>query len=284
MNMEYTGKKSKNVAVSGIERVIRLTIAFDGTEFDGWQSQPSGNTVQDVVSEKISRLTGESVKITGCGRTDAGVHASGYVLSFDVPSSSGIPDENFKKALNSLLPPSVKVIKSVRAPAGFNARFSALAKTYTYVINTGDATPFDVRWAWRRNKFELDGELRKALSLIEGEHDFSSFTVKRNMISNAVRTIYEARADIFGKYICLSFTGSGFLYKMVRSIIGTLAFVAAGKITSGDVKKILERKDRSFAPPTAPALGLFLVKVYYEGDIFTGYIPAGPPFYYNRPE
>jgi len=163
----------------------------------------------------------------------------------------------------------------------FHARFSALGKAYSYVINTGEESPFDIKWSWQRRNYCKLEALREAASLLEGEHDFSAFTVKRSNIENAVRTVYRIDIQQFGRYLCLSFIGNGFLYKMIRSFVGTLDSVARGKLTPENVKEILESKDRSKGEPTCPPQGLFLIQPFYSPNEWSSFKLPHPPFHFQ---
>ncbi|OGV47698.1 MAG: tRNA pseudouridine(38-40) synthase TruA [Lentisphaerae bacterium GWF2_52_8] len=260
---------------------FRLDFCFDGTAYQGWQSQPHGLTVQDILQQRMSTLFGGvPIRLQGSSRTDSGVHALHFVASFLAPPSPYIPDWKIKKALNRLLPPDIRILEAAPAAADFNARFSALGKAYTYVINTGTESPFAGRWSWQLTQCaELDA-MREALRQLEGTRDFSSFTVDRKEIGSAVRTIHRASLDQFGPFLCLSFIGDGFLYKMVRGMAATIAAVGLGRKSPSEIPLILAAQDRCKAEPTAPAQGLFLMKVFYEGDSWQDFKLEKLPFYH----
>lgn len=262
-------------------KLFRMDLSFDGSDFQGWQIQKDAPTVQGLIQKRLSQLFGNyPIKLTGSSRTDAGVHAIGFVSSFFAPDSPYIPDWKVKDALNHLLPQSIRVKNVSYAPEGFHARYSALAKSYTYVINRGDEqSPFAAKWSWKLRNVEKLDELRKALDVITGTHDFSSFAVGRNEIDDPVRTIYRTDIDEFGDFLCLTFTGNGFLYKMVRSLVGSMAKVATSRLTADAVKKVLQCKDRSAAEPTCPPHGLFLMKVYYEENEWESFKLEKLPFH-----
>lgn len=258
-----------------------MELAFDGTAYSGWQSQSNACAVQDILEEKISLLySGVKIKTTGSSRTDSGVHAIGFTASFDAPDKENLPRDRMKKALNRLLPPDIRIRAVSYADPDFHARYSAKAKAYTYVINTGDdASPFDIRWAWRRRDCRNIDAIKEALSYIVGTHDFSSFTVNRSEIDDAVRTIYSADAQFIDKYLCITVIGNGFLYKMVRCIVGAMVQVGENRLAPDVVKRILESRDRAEAPATAPPLGLFLMKVFYEEGLHENFRLDKLPFH-----
>ena len=260
-------------------RTFRLELSFDGTEYHGWQRQPNGITVQEVLEEKLCRLFNNTqIRVQGSSRTDSGVHVLGMAASFKAPPSPYIPDWKVKKALNRLLPPSIKIREAVIAEPDFNARFSAHSKAYVYVINTGDLNPFTCRWSWHISDLtDLDG-MREALKQIEGTHDFSTFTVELDPSKDHVRTIYKAEIKQFGPLVCIHIMGDGFLYKMVRSIVGAIADVGRGNLPPDAIGKMLAARSRSAARDTAPALGLFLLKVFYDDSWKTHELDK-PPFW-----
>jgi len=257
-----------------------MEICFDGTEFHGWQRQANGITVQEVLEDRMSRLFGGiPFKIQGSSRTDSGVHALGLVGSFDAPPSPYIPDWKIKKALNRLLPSSIKVREVLEAPPDFNARGSAVAKAYAYVVNRGDLNPFTCRWSWHMTDFNDLDAVSEAMKAIVGTHDFSSFAAERERIDDPVRHIMRAELKTFGPLVCLHFLGDGFLYKMVRAMTGTLVDIGRGKIPASDMAKILEARDRCAARDTAPAQGLFLLKVFYDNESWKLHRLEEPPFF-----
>ncbi len=242
-----------------------MNVAYDGTAYLGWQMQPHGPTVQSVMEEKFSYLFGSKIALTSSGRTDAGVHAVGMSVSFIPPAKPQIPAETVKKAMNSILPPEIRINSIETKEQSFNARFDAKGKAYTYVIhNSKKINPFTHRWAWHVNEpFNLDA-IQKASSYMIGVHDFSSFAVEITKSGkNPIRNIFEIRVNAFGEYVCITFIGESFLYKMVRSLMGTLHRVGVNKAEPEEVLEILEAKNRLSAYDTAPAKGLFLMKVFY---------------------
>ena len=260
---------------------FKMELSFDGTAYHGWQRQPNGITVQEVVEEKLYRLFGERehIRIQGSSRTDAGVHALGMVCSFSAPPSPYIPDWKLKKAMNRLLPDDIRVRTAEVVKDGFNARFDALAKSYVYVVNTGDINPFSGRYSWHMEDMTEIDALREAVKHVEGRHDFSTFTVERGKIDDPVRTILRSEIVTFGPLVCMYFLGTGFLYKMVRSMVGALMFVGRGRMTPDEFRGILLACDRAKCKDTAPARGLFLKRVFYEPDAWLDDLPARPPFW-----
>ena len=254
----------KNNSCEADKRLL-LEISFDGQNYGGWQIQPDNLTVQELIQDTLVKLyAGKPIKLVGSSRTDAGVHALGFVASFVAPAKPFIPLDKLKIALNGLLDSSVSIRKITEVPMDFHVRFGAVGKAYTYVINIGEESPFSADYSWlSRWKLDID-KMREAAKHLSGTHDFSSFVVNREDIENAVRTIYDIDFQLFGSYLCITFRGDGFLYKMIRCLVGTLEAVAAGAISVAQVKKILESKDRSKAPQTCPPHGLFLMKVFYD--------------------
>lgn len=243
-----------------------LEVSYDGTGFYGWQIQPDQITVQKVLQDTLKRLyAGQDIKVQGSSRTDAGVHALGIGVSFSAPSKPVIPSEKLQIALNSLLPNTIRVRTISLVDETFNARFAAKGKAYTYVINTGEELPFSARYSWRQHNCHNIEEMKKAAMVLVGKHDFSSFVVFRSQVESAVRTIYDINFQQFGQYLCVTFTGDGFLYKMIRCLTGALVAVGNNKIDATDMKRLLDAKDRGVGEVTAPPHGLFLMKVFY-GD------------------
>jgi tRNA pseudouridine38-40 synthase len=254
-------------------RNIRATLAYDGTDYHGFQVQPGVPSIQGTLIEAIASLTGETVSVHGSGRTDAGVHARGQVVNFE--TSSRLPIDRWCHALNARLPRDIAVWAAEEVPLTFHARKSSKRKTYCYTIN-GNRYPDPMHL---RTEYHHPGPLdvsamREAIRWLEGEHDFTSFCSVRAASESKVRTIYEARlaqADVEGMEtapgvgrIRLFFTGNGFLYNMVRIMAGTLLAVGEGKIGAADVPRILQAKNRASAGPTAKPHGLSLWSVDYE--------------------
>src|SRR5437899_3524455 len=270
-----------------IVRNIKLVLAYDGTEFSGWQVQPDAATIQGTLASAIGRITAEKVLPQGSGRTDAGVHALAQVASFT--TESPIPAENLVKALNDMLPPSIRVLEANEAPDGFHARHSARSKTYRYRIYRGSiCPPFLARYVWHF-PYPLDEEaMERAAGLVVGEHDFTSFAAvdpekgmnhqghpsaslgagsgtqrKKHEASN-LRRIFSSSWERKEEELVYTVRGTGFLHHMVRNLVGT--FILVGKKTPQveDMTRILEAHNRSAAGATAPASGLYLVGVEYS--------------------
>jgi tRNA pseudouridine38-40 synthase len=249
-------------------RNLKLILSYDGSDFAGWQVQPDAPTVQGTLASAIGRITGEKVLPQASGRTDAGVHALAQVVTFVTESS--VPTENFVKALNDILPASVRGLEIEEAAPDFHARHSARAKTYRYrILRAAICPPFLARYVWHY-PYPLDeSAMARAARLIEGEHDFTSFAAvdpERSRegvpVSNARRissSCWERRDDEF----LYTVKGSGFLHHMVRNLVGTFILVGKGTLKPADVTRILEAQNRSAAGATAPARGLYLVNVEY---------------------
>ncbi len=267
-------------------RNLKVTLAYDGAEFAGWQVQPGLPTIQGALASAIGRVTGEKVLPQGSGRTDAGVHALGQVASFSI--ASPIPVANISAALNDVLPASVRVLDVAEMPTEFHARKNARSKTYRYRIYRGPiCPPFLARYVWH-HPYPLDElAMQKAAPQVIGEHDFTSFAAvdpERNRESDVeqapgdmtnergtgepiggenVRRIFESSWQRDGGELIYSARGSGFLHHMVRNLVGTFLLVGKGTLSVEDIAKILKARRRSAAGATAPAQGLYLVEVEY---------------------
>jgi tRNA pseudouridine38-40 synthase len=247
-------------------RNLKLTVAYDGTDFAGWQIQPAAATVQGTLSLAIGRITGEKVLPQGSGRTDAGVHALAQVATCQ--TDSVIPVANFVVALNDILPASIRVLSAEEVAADFHPRKSAVAKTYRYrIYRDGICPPFLSRYVWHY-PYPLDeSAMQDAAPLVEGEHDFTSFAAVdpergREGISN-VRQVFSSQWRRESAELIYEVRGNGFLHHMVRNLIGTFLLVGKGTFKPAEVTRILQAKDRSAAGATAPASGLYLVNVEY---------------------
>lgn len=241
---------------------IKLTIAYDGTNYCGWQIQPNGITVEEVLNKALKKLTGEDILVIGASRTDSGVHALGNVAVFDTETT--IPADRIAMALNQRLPEDIVITKSEEVPLYFHPRYCNCSKTYEYhIINTRIPDPTR-RLTNYFVSYELNPDnMRKAASYLVGEHDFVSFCNVRTDVENTVRTITALDILQDGDEITIRITGNGFLYNMVRIIVGTLIRVGRGFYEPEKVKEILEAKDRKAAGVTAPAHGLMLVEIRY---------------------
>ncbi|MFP4456045.1 MAG: tRNA pseudouridine(38-40) synthase TruA [Clostridia bacterium] len=245
---------------------VKLIVNYDGTDFKGFQYQPDIRTVQGVLEEGISKLTNESIRIIGSSRTDAGVHANGQVITFWTDSS--IPEDKYSVALKKHLPEDIDVIKSVRAADDFHPIANAYAKRYSYLISGNKYV--DIRK--KRFCYHLGQKLdiiriNEACSVLIGTKDFKSFCASGSQSKTTVRTIYSAKI-IEDKPNEYNFTiiGNGFLYKMVRIIVGSLIEVGLGKLSANELEDIIKVKDRKLAPMTAPSQGLCLDKVWYSKE------------------
>ncbi len=237
-------------------------MAYDGSLFHGFQSQPDGNTIQDIVEKALFELTGEKIKITGCGRTDAGVHALNYCFNFK--SDTTIPEDSLPLALNSRLPDTISVKSAKITHNDFHSGFSAIKKTYTYkILNSRIRNPFMRDYSWFYPAPLDVFKMREAASYIEGEHDFTAFMAQGGSVKTTIRTVYSIDIQKENDVIEINVCGNGFLYNMVRIIAGTLVAAGVGRISPDDVKKIIESKNRENAGSTAPACGLYLREVFY---------------------
>jgi tRNA pseudouridine38-40 synthase len=246
---------------------------YDGTDYHGWQSQKSGGTIQDIVSEKILSITGEEVKLTGASRTDAGVHSFGQVAVF--PTASRLGPDVIMRALNAKLPPDIRITNAEETEGDFHPRYDAARKSYFYVISEDrHHSAFLHRYIWYVHSALDSGLMAKAASLVVGEHDFSSFRGAGCSAKHPVRTVFTAEisrldvitfmtATIHGNFITFRIEGNAFLRHMVRNIAGTLVEVGRGKMSVEAFGRVLQSRDRTIAGPTAPAQGLFLEKITY---------------------
>ena len=252
-------------------RNLKMILSYDGAEFSGWQVQPDAATVQGTLASAIGRITGEKVLPQGSGRTDAGVHALAQVVTFVTESS--VPTENFQRALNDILPASVRVMDVVEAPPGFHARHSARAKTYRYRIYRGAiCPPFLARYVWHYPYPLNESAMAEAAGRVVGEKDFTSFAAvdpergREGEPPSNVRTISSSAWERCREEFVYTVRGSGFLHHMVRNLAGTFILVGKATLAVQDITRILEARNRSAAGATAPASGLYLVEVEYEGD------------------
>lgn len=243
-------------------RRIKLTVAYDGTDYCGWQIQPNGITVEEVLNRALSRLTGEEMRVIGASRTDAGVHARGNVAVFDTAST--VPPERFAYAVNPLLPEDIVVVGAEEVPQDWHPRYQNSVKTYEYhILNREMPDPLRRRESWHVS-FPLDlDSMREAAAYLRGEHDFRSFCSIHTGVKTTVRTIYTLDIDRSGNLITIRISGNGFLYNMVRIIVGTLVEVGRGFRTPENVGDILNAEEREKAGATAPPQGLVLVSIAY---------------------
>jgi len=251
-----------------LSRNWKLTLAYDGHDFAGWQVQPGRTTIQGALASALEQLTGEKVLPQGSGRTDAGVHALAQTAS--VALESPIPAPNLVRALNDILPESIRVLSAEEAAPEFHARKSAVAKTYEYRIFRAEiCPPFLARYVYH-HPYPLDeARMIEAARIVECEHDFTSFAAvdperyRETEEPNNVRTIFRSEWQRRGDELLYTVRGSGFLHHMVRNLVGTFLMAGKGSLKVEDVRRILELRDRAAAAATAPASGLALVSVEY---------------------
>lgn len=242
---------------------VKLTIAYDGTNYCGWQIQPNGITIEEVVNKALRKLTGENITVIGASRTDSGVHAMGNVAVFDTETT--IPPERIAMAVNRILPEDIVVVKSEEVALDFHPRYCDCEKTYEYhIVNTRTLIPTK-RLTNYFVSYELDIEkMRKGAAYLLGEHDFASFCNIKTDVENTVRTVKELEILKNNEEITIRISGNGFLYNMVRIIVGTLIRVGRGFYQPEQVKEILEAKNRKAAGVTAPPHGLMLMEIRYN--------------------
>lgn len=242
---------------------VKLVVAYDGTNYHGWQVQDNGITIEEVLNRTISELVQEDIKVIGASRTDAGVHACGNVAVFD--TESRIPGDKFSFALNQRLPEDIRIQESCEVDADFHPRYADTVKTYEYnILNRRFELPTKRLYAVFCY-YPMDIErMNQAAAYLVGEHDFKSFCSAGAQVQTTVRTIYAVNVTKADDMVHIRITGNGFLYNMVRIIAGTLMQVGTGLMEPEQVKEILEARDRSKAGPTAVAKGLTLVEIRYE--------------------
>ncbi|NLY56050.1 MAG: tRNA pseudouridine(38-40) synthase TruA [Firmicutes bacterium] len=256
---------------------IKLVISYDGTEYHGFQVQPDGiRTIQGVLEETITALTGEAVRLIGAGRTDSGVHALAQVVNFH--TTSPIPVERWPIALNNKLPQDIRVLKAEEVPADFHARYSARAKSYRYLIGVAPLpNPLLMRYTWWVGQPLDVPKMAEAAAHFLGKQDFTSFQTAGSSAQTAVRTVYQSQFRVLsgfagllepeapdaGQIVAYDITADGFVYNMVRNIVGLLYRVGLGLIEPAEVPGIIEAKDRSAVGRLAPPQGLWLTKVWY---------------------
>ena len=243
-------------------RNIKLTVEYEGTQYLGWQRQPQGMTIQEALEEALEKITGVKTSVTGAGRTDAGVHACGQAANFRTDSDLAV--ERFQGALNALLPRDIVVLAAEEATVDFHARFSAKSKLYHYTIRNRRTRPALSRdFCWHVRWPIQIVPMRRAMTHILGKHDFAAFQSANAASDTTVRTVF--RADWTKNFDLLTFAieADGFLYNMVRAIVGTLVDVGRGRITPEEFGAIVKSKDRRRAGRTAPPQGLWLMRVRY---------------------
>ena len=241
---------------------VKLTVAYDGTAYHGWQIQPEGDTIEEELNKHLSELLREEIHVLGASRTDAGVHALGNVAVFN--TSARMPVEKIAFAMNTRLPSDIKVQRSEQVADDFHPRFCKVRKTYRYQIwNRAIPNPLVSRYS-AFYYYDLDEKrMQKAADCLKGRHDFSSFCTAKPDRPNHVRTIEAISVERSGDMITVTITGDGFLYNMVRIIVGTLLRVGGGQMEPEEMRTVLEAKDRSLAGDTARPEGLTLVSIEY---------------------
>ena len=242
---------------------IKIVLQYDGSRYDGWQKQGNtGQTIQGKLEDVLEKLAGVPVEVRGAGRTDAGVHALGQTADFYIPDP--ISPSEVKSYLNRYLPEDIRILKAGQAGERFHSRLNAVSKTYRYVIETGEKKDvFQRKYVYGLGKRPDVEAMKQGASFLTGERDFKSFCANKKMKKSTVRTVYSIDIREEGSRIILTFRGNGFLYHMVRIMTGTLIEVGLGKRPPEDIKRILAAANREEAGFTAPAEGLFLVKVDY---------------------
>ncbi len=244
-------------------RNIKLTIEYDGKDFDGWQKQPNKLNIQGEIERAIKEITGEEINLIASGRTDAGVHALGQIANFK--TESNLPIEKIPIALNSKLKKSIRVIEAEEVEERFHSRYTCKRKTYRYIINNSPNGTAIYRNLEYHFPIVLNAEkMNEAIKYFIGEHDFKGFKSSGTSSKSSVRTIYDAIVYKENNRIIIELTGNGFLYNMVRIIAGTLIEVGLGKIKPEEIPEIIRSKDRTKAGKTLPPNGLYLVKVEYN--------------------
>jgi tRNA pseudouridine38-40 synthase len=246
--------------------LLRLTVEYDGTDYHGWQRQASAPTIQSAIEAAIARISGERAVVSGAGRTDAGVHAEAQVAH--VETTSALDPQTWRRALNAVLPPDVKILAVEHAPAGFHARFSAVGKRYRYrLLNRQVASPLERRASWHVAHPLNLAAMRRAASALVGRHDFRTFEGADPTHGDAHDTVCTlARCEIRrqGQIVAIEFEGDRFLKYMVRNIVGTLVEIGLGRRSARGMSDLLASGDRRLAGVTAPAHGLTLVEVFYS--------------------
>ena len=245
---------------------VKLIVAYDGTNYHGWQTQPNAVTIEEVLNHHLSELLKEEIKVIGASRTDAGVHALGNVAVFD--TSARMPADKISYALNTRLPEDIRIQDSCEVPSDFHPRFQKTTKTYEYrILNRRFPDP-----TRRLNSFfyyyPLDVvKMQEASLYLVGEHDFKSFCTEKPEVTNTVRTIYSLNVIKEGDMIIIRVTGNGFLYNMVRAMVGTVVYAAEGKLAPEDIPAILDSGNRTLAGPTVPPGGLYMTRLWYDEDV-----------------
>ncbi|MBI5778884.1 MAG: tRNA pseudouridine(38-40) synthase TruA [Planctomycetes bacterium] len=243
-------------------RNIKLAIEYDGTNYCGWQIQQNAKAVQDVITEALTKITGHKITLYGASRTDSGVHAKGQAANFR--TRSRMTPQQFIKALNSNLPDDIAIRAAKEVPKSFNSMYDAKSKDYRYtILNSFIRSVLDRNFYYFAPYRISLARMKKAARYLVGRHDFRAFASKSSAKENCIRKIYSIKIVKKNEYVYVDIKGNGFLYNMVRTIVGTLLLVAQGKIKPESIREILNSQERKKAGPTAPAKGLCLIKVNY---------------------
>jgi tRNA pseudouridine38-40 synthase len=252
---------------------IKLLLEYEGTAYQGWQTQKNGLTIQGILEDRISRITGRQSRVVAASRTDAGVHALGQVVAFR--TESRLDAETIKRALNALLPKDIRVLRASEVNDSFHPRNGAKKKSYFFILaNQRESSAFLYRYTWSVQQPLKLSEMRKAANVLIGKHDFLSFQGTGSSTKKTVREVFSLRIEPFeeiefmavsirGKFIKIRIEADGFLRHMVRNIVGTLVEIGRGRISASRVEEILKSHDRRLAGPTAPPNGLFLERIVY---------------------
>lgn len=240
----------------------KCVVAYDGSAFDGWQSQESGNTIQDMLERRLAAIFKTQLRLHGSGRTDAGVHALGQVFHFDAAWSHGA--DKLRLALQATLPKSIQIVSVRRVPESFHARFSAKGKVYRYHVFLGEADPFHTAYRWSFDRPLDFTAMERAAKVLRGKQDFWAFSGENDRTyETTVRDLRRLEIRRRGRELTFTFEADGFLYKMVRSLTGALINVGVGKLTPEHIAELIRTRRRISTVVTAPPQGLFLVKVMY---------------------
>jgi tRNA pseudouridine38-40 synthase len=252
------------------KRNFRLVLEYDGTNYHGWQRQQGMLTVQEVMESCLGVMLGAQVRVRASGRTDAGVHARGQVISFGVRTR--LQPAELQRGLNALLPEDIVVLSAVEEEDSFHARFSARGKTYEYrILNRATRSPLERQHIWHIRRPLAVLSMRTCLKMIQGEHDFAAFMASGSKVVSTIRQVYRAELQLPDEdHLLFIFEGNGFLRQMVRNLVGTIVEVGRGKRTPEDFRRVLAGRDRRLAGMTAPARGLCLAEVSYANEPASG--------------
>ena len=261
-NIKNIASKSEN---KKYKKNIALKLMYHGGAYHGWQVQKNAVTVCGTIEKALAKITGEPARLTGCGRTDAGVHAERYVANFH--TDCGIPLERLPFAINTHTPEDIAVLEALEVPEDFNSITSCIKKEYSYrIYNSRIKNPFYINRAYFYPKKLDENLLNQAAGMFVGTHDFKAVRSVGTPVKNTVRTVYYCQAERHGDLLELRICANGFLYNMVRAITGTILYAAEGKIKPEDIPGILERGERTAAGPTVPPGGLYLTRLWYPDE------------------